>query len=385
MMNLNFNVMISIWEKESFFAPQDIVIAGSGFVGLWSAFYLKRKKPDLKITIVDRGIIPTGASTRNAGFACFGSLSELIHDGETMGTGKMLELVEMRYRGLKRIQKYFPTNQIDFDLCGGYELYDDGDKISSKKLSHNIEYLNTLLNPIIGNRQTFRLSDKKIAGFGFGKTKHLIKNKAEGYLHSGKLVKALLQTVQSMGVQIFTNTEIKSFERTNGKIELRTNQPFSLTTKQLLICTNAFAKELLPELDIVPARGQVLVTSEITDLPWQGTFHSDEGFYYFRNLGKKVLLGGARNKAFEEEETSQLQTTIAIQNELEKYLGEVILPAHKGKYSIDYRWSGIMAMGSEKMPIMKQLEPGVFCAVRMSGMGVALAPIVGQSVVKLML
>src|SRR5215216_4473390 len=108
--------MISIWEKESFFAPQDIIIAGSGFVGLWSAFYLKKKKPNLKITIVDRGIIPTGASTRNAGFACFGSLSELIHDGEAMGTDKMLELAEMRYRGLGRIQKYFSKNKIDFDL-----------------------------------------------------------------------------------------------------------------------------------------------------------------------------------------------------------------------------------------------------------------------------
>jgi len=87
--------MISIWEQETFYAPQDIVIVGSGFVGLWSAFHLKKKNPKLKITIVDRGIIPTGASTRNAGFACFGSLSEVIYDAQTMGTDKMLQLVEM--------------------------------------------------------------------------------------------------------------------------------------------------------------------------------------------------------------------------------------------------------------------------------------------------
>jgi len=142
---------------------------------------------------------------------------------------------------------------------------------------------------------------------------------------------------------------------------------------------------LLPELDIVPARGQVLVTSEITDLPWKGSFHSDEGFYYFRNIGKKVLLGGARNKAFEQEATTQMDITINIQEELERYLNEVVLPKQKGQYTIDYRWSGIMAMGSEKMPIIKEIEPNIFCAVRMSGMGVALAPIVGKSVAKLML
>ena len=377
--------MISIWEKESSFAPQDIIMVGNGFVGLWSAFHLKRKKPNLNITIVDRGIIPTGASTRNAGFACFGSLSELMHDAKTAGTEKMLELVEMRYKGLEKIQKYFSKKEIDFDLCGGYELYDELDEQSSKKLIQNIDYLNSLLKPITKTKRTFQLIDGKISDFGFGKTKHFIKNKLEGHLHSGKLVQALLQKVQSMGVQVFTGTEIKSFERINGKIELRTNQHFNLITKQVLICTNAFAKDLLPELDIVPARGQVLVTSEITNLPWKGSFHSDEGFYYFRNIGKKVLLGGARNKSFKQEETTQMEITTNIQEELERYLSEVVLPKQKSQYTIDYRWSGIMAMGSEKMPIIKEIEPNIFCAVRMSGMGVALAPIVGKAVSKLML
>jgi len=111
--------MISIWEKESFYAPKDVIIVGSGLVGLWCAWYLKKKNPKLKITIVDRGIIPTGASTRNAGFACFGSLSEIMHDAQTMGTDKMLQLVEMRFKGLERIQKYFDNDVIDFELCGG--------------------------------------------------------------------------------------------------------------------------------------------------------------------------------------------------------------------------------------------------------------------------
>jgi gamma-glutamylputrescine oxidase len=377
--------MISIWEKESFFAPQDVVIVGNGFVGLWSAFYLKKKNPALKITIVDRGIIPTGASTRNAGFACFGSASELMYDSNTTGTDKMLELVEMRFRGLERIQKYFSKKEIDFDLCGGYELYDENDSVTSEQIQKNIAYLNTLLKPITKTKQTYKLIDNKINDFGFAKTKHLIRNNLEGYLHSGKLVKALLQKLQSMGVQILTNAEIESFEKINGKIELRTNHHFHLTAEQLLICTNAFTKQLLPELDIVPARGQVLVTSEIKNLPWKGSFHSDEGFYYFRNLGNKVLLGGARNKAFKEEETIEMGTTSLIQNELERYLDEVILPNHNGQYAIEYRWSGIMAMGGEKMPIIKEIEPSIFCAVRMSGMGVALAPVVGQTITRLML
>ena len=79
----------SLWEKESFYSHSDVIIAGSGFTGLWSAYYLKKKHPRLSITVIDRGIIPTGASTRNAGFACFGSVTELIKDTAMMGEERM--------------------------------------------------------------------------------------------------------------------------------------------------------------------------------------------------------------------------------------------------------------------------------------------------------
>jgi glycine/D-amino acid oxidase-like deaminating enzyme len=276
--------MVSIWEKDTFFAPQDVIIAGSGFVGLWSAFYLKKKHPRLKISILDQGWIPTGASTRNAGFACFGSLSEVIHDAQFMGTEKMLELVEMRFLGLEKIRKVFDEEKIDFDLCGGYELY--ADAISSEQLLHNIDYINSLLKPVTGSKKTYRIADDKIESFGFGKTHHLVKNKLEGYLHSGKLVQALLQKVQGMGVQVFNQTKILSFEERQDDLNVRTNQLTGFTTKQLLICTNAFARELLPEEDIIPARGQVVLTSPIEHLPFQGSFHSDEGYYYFRKNSK---------------------------------------------------------------------------------------------------
>src|SRR5688572_4163123 len=216
--------MISIWEKETFFAHQDIIIVGSGFVGLWSAYYLKKKHPKLKITIIDRGLIPTGASTRNAGFACFGSLSEVVYDGQTMGTDKMLQLVEMRYKGLELIRKYF-DDSIDFDLRGGYELYDHSAKITTEQLQANISYINTIFKPITSTKKTYKLADEKISEYGFGNTKHLVKNNLEGYLHSGKLVQALLNKVQGEGVQVFTQTEIQSFEKKGERIDLKTNQP----------------------------------------------------------------------------------------------------------------------------------------------------------------
>ena len=384
--------MISIWEKETFFAPQDVIVVGSGFVGLWSALLLKKKNPNKKISILERGFIPTGASTRNAGFACFGSLSELMKDAQEFGAEKMLQLAEMRYRGLKRIQKYFDEDEIDFELCGGYELYEP-QKISKEELAHNIDYLNSLLRPITESKKTFQLADEKISEFGFSNTQHLVRNKPEGYQHSGKLLQALLHRVQGMGVQVFTGVEVKNISTGSDGVQIETEvvplkntelQKIIFSADQVLLCTNAFTKELLPDIDIVPARGQVMVTSSIPNLPFRGTFHSDEGFYYFRDLGDKVLLGGARNKAFDDEQTTDMNTSEFIQEQLQQYLDEVVLPNYKGRYTIEHRWAGIMAMGSEKMPIVKQLSDHMFCAVRMSGMGVALAPIVAGEVVRLM-
>ena len=118
-------IQISVWEKESFYAPKDVIIIGSGFVGLWSAYYLKKRNPKLSVSIVDRGIIPTGASTRNAGFACFGSVTELIADTMSIGEEKMLDIVEMRYKGLKKIRKIFRDKKIGYEEFGGFELITD--------------------------------------------------------------------------------------------------------------------------------------------------------------------------------------------------------------------------------------------------------------------
>lgn len=375
--------MISIWEQETFFAPQDVVICGSGFVGLWSAYYLKKKHPKAKITIIDRGVIPTGASTRNAGFACFGSLSEVVHDAEAMGLEKTLALVELRYKGLEKIQKVFNRSKIDFQMCGGYELFDASERL--EKIEAHISYFNSLLHEITGTKKTYRLADAAISNFGFGNTAHMVENLLEGYLHSGKLVQALLQKVQGMGVQMFSGVALKRFEKNKTGLQITTNQPFTFSTTQLLICTNAFAKELLPDADVIPARGQVLLTSPIKKLPWNGTFHFDEGYYYFRNLGNRILLGGARNKDFGGEQTAEFNTTEPIQTALEDFLRTIILPHCKEPYTITHRWSGIMGMGSEKSPIIKEVQPNIFCAVRMSGMGVAMAPILGQQVSELLL
>lgn len=369
---------LSIWEKESFFAPSDFLIIGSGFVGLWSAYFLKKRYPKKKVTILERGLIPTGASTRNAGFACFGSISEVLYDARVMGLDKTLELVEMRYRGISRIEKTFRKKDIQLELTGGYDLLTTKELEALPDLKEEIKWINSELEELLDEKKIYSLKPGKIEEFGLAGVETLVENRMEGGLHSGKLAEQLLSLVQGMGVTIFNNIEVLEIETGPEGFNVHTGQGLLFKTSQVLVCTNAFAKQLLPELEVEPARGQVILTSPIEDLKLKGTFHYDEGFYYFRNLGNRVLLGGARNKAFEEEKTTDMDTSEIIQQELERFLSTHILPGKE--YSITDRWSGIMAMGPEKTPLVKEVQPNLFCAVRMSGMGVALAPVIGELV-----
>jgi glycine/D-amino acid oxidase-like deaminating enzyme len=354
------------------------VIVGCGFVGLWTAYEAIQKNPKLNITILERGTIPSGASTRNAGFSCFGSVSELMSDIRLMGEAAMLETVKMRYDGLK---------EIEYNQWGGYELFEG--KITN--LESDIAYLNKILAPALKTPKKngkylpiYTNASKDINKLGFQGIEALAFNQLEGQLNSAKLVLALQRAVQAKGVQILFNTEVKKFKSHKKGVTVTTNLEAPLETKQFLVCTNGFAKQLIPDLDVVPARGQVFVTEPIKNLKFKGCFHFDEGYYYFRNLGNRLLLGGARNADFKNEKTYSLETSATIQKVLEDFMMQRILPKGSKKPKIELRWSGTMGIGSIKKPIIEQVQPNVYCAVRMSGMGVAIAPIVAKKALKLM-
>jgi glycine/D-amino acid oxidase-like deaminating enzyme len=133
--------------------------------------------------------------------------------------------------------------------------------------------------------------------------------------------------------------------------------------------------------DVQPSRAQVLVTKPIKNLKVIGTFHLDEGYYYFRNIEDRILFGGGRNLDFKGEETMAFGQTQLIQNKLEDILKHIILP--DTPFEVDQRWSGIMGMGTQKRPIIKQISENVSCGVRLGGMGIAIGSLIGKELAEL--
>lgn len=175
-----------------------------------------------------------------------------------------------------------------------------------------------------------------------------------------------------MDVKIFFGTKVTGYNADDVQVKVQTENLGEFTTNHLSINTNAFTGDLLPEYKIKPGRGQVLITKPIEGLKFDRTFHFDKGFYYFKNVGDRVLLGGGRNIDLEGESTLDFATSEIIIDNLKTILKEKILPGQK--FEIEDTWSGIMAFNESKTPISQILKPNLSANVCMNGMGVALAP-----------
>ena len=372
----------SYWERTAFIDNADVIIIGSGLVGLSAALHIKKNEPALNVLVLERGFLPTGASTKNAGFACFGTLSEQMESLKHSSADEVARLAHYKWRGLQRLRENLGDTAIDFHQHGGYELLMENEAEKAEDCFANLDHLNQLLGDAIGYSAIYSAADAKIRDFGFSGVSHLIYNPYEGQLHTGKMMRALLDKAYHLGVLVLNGCAVEKIESNSNRIDLLTNQG-NFRTGKVILATNAFAAQLYPDLDVVPGRGQVLVTKPIPGLKLKGTYHFNDGYYYFRNIDGRVLFGGGRNLDFKTEATWDFGHTELVKNQLLHYLSTMILPDQP--FEVDCWWSGIMGFGEQISPIIKEIEPNIFCAVRCNGMGVAMGSLVGEEVAVLAL
>lgn len=364
---------LSFWEKVTILEKIDFLIVGSGIVGSACALELRRQNPDAKIVILERSYLPLGASTKNAGFACFGSVTELLDDLGHIPEERVWNTVKLRYDGLERLLQRFSKEELNYENCGSYDLITDEEDLA---VYHpKLAYLNQQIEFITGKKDCYSFEKNVNEKFGFKGFEGGYFNRLEGAIDTGKLLLATQKDLAKNGIIVLNGIEVIQIHSDHSEVIVETNYG-EIRSKKAGITINGFAKKLLPELAVEPARAQVLVTSEIKNLSAKGTFHLDKGYYYFRNVGNRILFGGGRNLDFKAENTFDLNQTDLIQNALEKMLREQIIP--DTEFSIDYRWSGTMGVGTEKGPIIEKIGPSTAVGVRLGGMGVAIGSLIGE-------
>ena len=372
--------MLSFWEQKNFL-NYDLIVVGAGFTGLSAAINFKKKHKKAKVLVIDRGVFPSGASTKNAGFACFGSLTEILDDFWSMTPDEVLQLVEKRYTGLTQIRKQFGDQALRYQHRNGYEILGEEQLEALDQLPD----INHLLKKIF-KKEVFSVV-KDPSKFGFSETvKAVVKNRFEGELDPGAYLNALWEKASGLGVRILSGVSVVEVNHEEGRVLAEKKDKkgiFEFVGERVAICTNAFTQKLWPASPLEPGRGLILLSKPIAGgIPWKGGFHIDRGYVYFREVEGRLLLGGARNKDFEKEKTTEFEVNPTIKAHLERLVQEVIFPGRPLEWEME--WTGIMAFGSKKSPIVQQIGKKTAVAVRLGGMGVAIGWQVGKELSELL-
>lgn len=356
----------SYWERGMYPKENDLLIIGAGFTGLSAAIHAKQLHPEWKVLLVERDAIAEGASTKNAGFACYGTIGEIQSDIELMGRDAALELVQKRWEGLNFLKTLVSIESIQFEAHGGTEIFLKGEEGAYASAITNMDRINAYFQKAGISEELFKVSahftrfDTGIGSINSGE---------EAQLNPMKALWELDLKARALGVTILRNTELIEVEPRSAGWKIITNKGDWLAN-QVLFCTNAFG---FPghQLDIIPARNQVLITKPFNhDLPL-GNYHAQEGFLYFRTVGNRILIGGARHLAENEESTDQFGPNPYLLNHLKAFLDQEL--GLTGSWEMDQSWSGIIASGKAKDPLLLEVEPGLWYCGRFGGMGVALS------------
>lgn len=389
---------IGYWESEHLLAPADLTIIGSGIVGMSTALHYKKLRPFDKVRIMERDPIGEGGTTRNAGFACFGGPGEWLDDLDQLGQEGWLRLVEMRIHGLSTLLDLHRPEDLELQWTGGWELFNDDERgqLRCKEVLERIDVLNSAVQPLLESglggvnpnrtgQPALEVDPSRAEAFGAHMAIHL---PWEGMLHTGKLVSAFHAALEDIGVQRLHGCNIEGLTRSEG-----TGHGWSISTPRgvfesgkVAVCTNGFAQQLLPGLEVHTAPNRVLVIRPDQGMPPTGCYHVEDGYLYFRTLADDhVLFGGGRQFGIEWPAADALPHEFdAVMAEWDRQLLESARRWMGDASEVTHRWTGWLGVGKDREPLIGSSAPGLHHAVRMGGMGIAVGSGIGKELARRM-
>ena len=227
---------------------------------------------------------------------------------ENENPAEVWKTVQLRWEGLKALKNWLGTASIDLQMNGSWELFNASEKEAYENAMDNLNMINDKLKTITGNGKCMVEDSNSLANFGFSGFKFAIKNNEEGQINTALLSKKAELSLAQDGVEILRGVSFKSYVESTADVTLNTSIG-EIKCGQLLFCSNGFSKRHIPQFDVQPARAQVLITKPIENLKINGTFHMDRGYYYFRNINGRILLGEEDNSILKKKTQINLAIT----------------------------------------------------------------------------
>ena len=245
----------------------DVAILGAGLTGLWTAFYLRRRDPSLRIAIVEREIAGFGASGRNGSWCPPDLNISMTRLAKLHGMDMARAMQQATYDAVDEVGRATAEAGIDAGFHKGGELL-------VARGPHGIPSLEEAFEEYarFGFGDRYRLLDAaevaervRIAGAVRG-----LASESAGVLHPGRLVRGLARYVEREGATIYEGTPVTSFrpKDASGRAALVTARG-EVRAPVIVLAGEAYLSEL-PRLhrQLVPLYSLIVLTEPVTADQW---------------------------------------------------------------------------------------------------------------------
>jgi gamma-glutamylputrescine oxidase len=297
-----------------------------------------------------------GASGRNGGFALRGGAPPYDIARDQLGPDRAAELWRLTERALERMAALAGDA---FRPTGSLRLANDRDEAVALQAEYEAlreDGFAAEWRPELGGRL-------------FGRFEGALFHPTDGSIHPARWVRRLAARAADAGAEFREHDRVESLDE--------------LEAEQVVIATDGYTQGLVDELDriIRPTRGQVVVTAPLGEELYPCPHYARYGYDYWQQTPDlRLVLGGFRDLAIDEEWTAQEEMATAIQARLEAY-AEVLAG---GPVEISRRWCGIFGMTEDLLPVVGPVCDGVWAACGYSGhgnvLGLACGELVGQAI-----
>ena len=365
----------------------DVCIIGAGYTGLWTAYYLKRQAPDLKIAIVEAQTAGFGASGRNGGWVMGGLLGEdrLLAAFSPAQRRASLELLHGIPDEVDAVQR---REGIDCDFRKGGALYCAARYPEQERSLR--AYLDKLYRQGLGQEDYQWLSPRQLASqlrvsnaYGAIFTPHM------ATIQPARLARGLARVVEAMGVPIYENTAAVDWQA--GQVSTAHAR---IRCQWLVPAVEGYAASLPPlGRHQLPVQSLLVATEPLAETTWDeiGLAHG-QGFcensrqvtYGQRSADNRLVFGARGGYRFGGRLREDFVLT-ASEIQLRRYLFSDLFP-QLGKVRITHSWGGNLGMARRFRPHMLcDRQRGIALAGGYGGEGVGASNLGGRTLAALIL
>lgn len=231
-------------------ARTDIIIIGAGIVGLATAAFLKRTRPELSIALIEKESLPGQHQTAHN--------SGVIHAGIYYAPGSLK--ARLCKAGAEQTRLFCDENNIPFDVCGKLIVATDDRELPA---------LDTLRQRSEQNGLDFRMIEKaelaeiepNVAGV------RAILSPASGIVNYGLICRVLKDRLAEQGVAFHFDASVIGLRETAQEVTVETDKG-SHTARIVVACAGLQADRiaamsgLADDFRIIPFRGEYFRLSE---------------------------------------------------------------------------------------------------------------------------